>query len=133
MVTGRCRPGDWPGPPLHFPAVRAGPQTCVGREPLLQSPVQPVTPTRVSFAAEPWQPQPPLLEKQQAAARLRLWQSAVLIAGCLAYARVVGDYFVMDDFQLLERASRTPWWGAFRAWPSFEGLSYYWLAPLGTN
>jgi hypothetical protein len=40
---------------------------------------------------------------------------------------------VLDDFQLLERASRTAWWDAFRPWPSYEGLAYYWLAPLGTN
>jgi hypothetical protein len=59
--------------------------------------------------------------------------AAILLAGCVAYARVLGDYFVMDDFQLLERASRTPWWAAFRSWPSFEGLPYFWMAPLGTN
>ena len=67
--------------------------------------------------------------------KTRLWpyQLVILLAGFLAFARVLNDYFVMDDFQLLERASRTAWWEAFRTWPSFEGLPFYWLAPLGTN
>lgn len=58
---------------------------------------------------------------------------AIAIVCVLAFGRVLGDYFVMDDFQLLERVSRTRWWESFRSWPSFEGLDYYWLAPLDTN
>src|SRR5262249_50099988 len=57
-----------------------------------------------------------------------LWGAAILLVGCLTYGRVVTDYFVMDDFELLTRASRTPWWGAFRAWESREGVPGYWLA-----
>src|SRR5207245_1319866 len=56
-----------------------------------------------------------------------LYPAFIVLAGCLAYLRVLGDYFVLDDFQLLDRASRVPWWSAFRPWPSFEGLAYYWL------
>src|SRR5438874_2331776 len=62
-----------------------------------------------------------------------LWIAAILIVGCLAYGRVVTDYFVMDDFELLTRASRTPWWGAFHAWESREGVPCYWLAPENPN